>query len=1519
MSESNEPHGLPGDAVESSPAEAHYIVGIGASAGGLEALTLLIGALPSGLRCTFVIVQHLSPNYRSMLVQLIGRETDMPVKAVEDGDIPRPGCIYIAPPKWNLHLRDGHFVLEEPRPDIGPRPSVNLFFRSLAEAKGESAMGVILSGTGSDGTLGIRAIKANGGITFAQEPGSAKYSGMPQSAINAVEIDYVLPPANIAQQIHRLVQRDAAIPYAFPDETDSQRFGRLLLEVRRRTKIDFSGYKESTLWRRLRRRMATQDSESLEEYLQLATEHPEELEHLAKDILISVTAFFRDLETFKTLKAALARLVEAKQARAELRIWVPGCATGEEAYSIAILLAEILGTDGLGALRIQIFATDIDLEALTWARRAVFAPAALVDLPEALMSRYFEPLGDQYQLIKEIRDLVIFARQDLALDPPFLRLDLVSCRNLLIYFAPDLQAKVLAVIHYALRADGLLFLGRSENISQREELFEPIDTRARLFRPKNGAARYNVGTTLRGQLGGGPGAAKQAVEPRESINSLFNQLAFQAYVPPSVLLDGRLYVLHTFGDLGHYVQLPEGVPRLDFPHMLAKDLRMELLTLVHHARTKRKTAKGHQRRVAPGRAGLIRMGVHPYHPYESDEMFLVSFEPGVPTRRGGGRGIHSDADTRVLEEELIATREHLQTVIQELETSNEEMQALNEEVQASNEELQASNEELEASNEELQASNEELVTVNEELMVKSAELAALNTDFESVQNSVDFPLLVLDTRLHVSRFNRAAERVMQLSANCHRRPFDNLKLPAAFADLPAAAEQVLHEGESIHRALQSPDADYRLQIVSYADQAGEPRGVVIGLADQTETARAEREARALQRRLLDVVNHAAAMFAVKDLTGCYELVNQPFLDFFGLTLAQVSGRTDEQLFDAELAELMQNRDVEVLRRRCAIESEEQVCVNGRVRSLSLTRFPLLDADGKVTAICSQALETTQQRAAEERLRLAASVFQWAGEGICITDPDSTIVSVNAAFARITGYSPDDAIGQKVSLLRSDRHSEEFYAAMWHALNDQGMWQGEIWNQCADGSVIPKWLTITEVRDDHGTLRNYVGIFSDISALKQSQERITYLATHDELTGLPNRTLFDDRVKHAIARAERSGERLYVLFIDLDNFKVINDNLGHAAGDELLTEVAVRMRASLREQDTVARLGGDEFILLIEDNGADLVASTAKRIVDLLSASFRIHGQEIFVSASVGVSVYPDDGADSETLLKNADTAMYKAKEQGKNQLQFFSVEMKLIAERRLSIETGLRVALSKGQFDLAYQPEVDLATGRVVGAEALIRWHSDVLGRVSPSEFVPVAEQSGLIVAVSEWVIERVFRDLRHWREQGRTLVPVYINISPLHFRTNHLIACIKAQAARHGLDPAHVGVEITEGAIMDRNEAVLAVLGDLKRLNVSIFVDDFGTGYSSLTYLKRYPIDGLKIDQSFVDGIANESDDQAIAAAVIGIARAMGIKVVAEGVETAQQRDALVARECELAQGFLLHRPLSFEDFGKLLRHDAS
>jgi two-component system CheB/CheR fusion protein len=467
--------------------ERPFIVGIGASAGGLEALSLLLPSLPKNLGLSYVVVQHLSPTYRSMMSQLLGRETTMPVRDIEDSMSPEPNTVYITPPNRNLTLLDGHFRLVEPAKESLPKPSVNRFFASLAEEIGESTIGIILSGTGSDGAAGIHAIKAAGGFTFSQDPETAKYSGMPQSAIDTGSVDWILPPENMGAEISLIVLNRGLIPVATQAASAPATLKTLLGKVRSRTKVDFSQYKEPTLWRRIERRMAANHVSTLHDYLQVVDQTPVELDKLCKDILISVTAFFRDTDAFARLDKVVADILASKQPGDDIRVWVAGCATGEEAYSLAILFSERLGA-AFDQYRLQIFATDIDLDAMA-RTRGVFAASSLAHMDRGRIRANFTPHGDRYEINKNLRDVVIFARQDLVQDPPFLRLDLVSCRNVLIYFQSELQARLLSVFHYALNPGAYLFLGKSEGIFQQEALFGVVDKDGRLYRRHGVSAR----------------------------------------------------------------------------------------------------------------------------------------------------------------------------------------------------------------------------------------------------------------------------------------------------------------------------------------------------------------------------------------------------------------------------------------------------------------------------------------------------------------------------------------------------------------------------------------------------------------------------------------------------------------------------------------------------------------------------------------------------------------------------------------------------------------------------------------------------------------------------------------------------------------------------------------------------------------------------------------------------------------------------------------------------------------------
>ena len=1488
-----------------NPTRPRYVVGIGASAGGLEALTALISHLPVDLGICYVVIQHLSPTYRSMMAQLLGRDTEMAVREAEEGGQLEADTIFIAPANRNLTLEGDTFVLVETPPRVAPKPSVNVFLASLAEARGSDAIGVILSGTGSDGAQAIGSIKAAGGFTFAQEPASAKYSGMPQAAIDSGTIDWVLPPEQIARRIAEIARSREHLAPPESNLGSASTLKKLLAKVRQHTKVDLNGYKENTIWRRIERRMAANRMVSLEEYLAHVDAVPDELDLLYKDVLISVTAFFRDPAAFDALGNVLEGLLREKRPGDELRVWVAGCATGEEAYSVAMLLCE-RGGSALSNLRVQIFATDLDLNAMSIARKGVYSASAIATLESEMVARYFVPRGDAYEVSKTLREMVVFARQDLVQDPPFLRLDLITCRNVLIYFQSELQARILSVFHYALRPDGYLFLGKSENVYQQDSLFGSVHKDARIFRRENVLTRPNLsaGAFILSPAERAGTEIDKVVE--KTAATLYQESAARFYQPPGILINGNFDILHLQGNVSDFLNVAEGRPNFDLPHLIRKEFAADLQTLTHQARHKQGSACGRARtlKLADGKRA-VRMVVHAVEANQSNAMFLVVFEPVARIRSVAGPGnSESGATVRELEDEIVAMREHLQAVIEELETSNEEMQALNEEVQAANEELQSSNEELEASNEELQATNEELTTVNEELQIKSTQLLEFNYDLESIQNCIGFPLISVNRGLEIERFNQLAAGLFSLGTPAVGMSLNRIKLPHGMQDFSHLVHQVIVDGEPVEQAISSISRHYALHIAPNISPRG-IRGAIVLLIDDTELHTSEQILRTNQQKLTAIMNASPTLSSLKDTAGRYVFVNHKFEEHFGVNADDIIGKTDRQIFGGRIADEFRQRDLEVLRNNSAQEVEERVPTARGERILNSVRFPLLGDDGVVYAICTQSSDITERKHAEDQLRLAARVFDHSGEGIVVTDANARILTVNDAFKRVTGYSEREAIGRSPSMLSSGKHGTEFFEEMWKSIQNNGWWQGEVWNRRKNGDLYPEWLTINSVRDAEGELVNYVGIFSDISVVKQSQKRIEYLATHDELTGLPNRMLFNDRLKMAISKCERNQSQLAVLFVDVDNFKLINDTMGHDVGDILIKQVAESLKLCIRAGDTVSRFGGDEFTIIFEIENTSEVVVAAQRIVDSLSLPHQLDGKQVFTTASIGISLYPDDGADCQTLLKNADIAMYKAKERGKNNYQFFTGELRTLSHDRMYLINDLRQALASNAFHLVYQPQLDMQTGELTGLEALLRWRHAERGLVLPGTFIPLAEEIGLIGAIGEWVLDAVCTQIVAWREAGLKPPKVAINLSPKQFRKSHVPSLISRMLSEHGLQPDCLALELTEYALMDDTDYTLQMLTELQQLGVHLAVDDFGTGYSSLSYLKRYPINEIKIDHSFVDGIADDANDEAIARTIIAMANVMGMDVVAEGVETEEQRQALLSNGCRVAQGYLFARPM--------------
>lgn len=549
------------------------------------------------------------------------------------------------------------------------------------------------------------------------------------------------------------------------------------------------------------------------------------------------------------------------------------------------------------------------------------------------------------------------------------------------------------------------------------------------------------------------------------------------------------------------------------------------------------------------------------------------------------------------------------------------------------------------------------------------------------------------------------------------------------------------------------------------------------------------------------------------------------------------------------------------------------------------------------------------------IQLAATVFDASSDAIFITDSDNRIISVNAAFCEITGYSAQDVIGETPAILNSGRHDAEFYRAMWRDLLETGQWNGEVWNRRKNGEIFAELLTINAVKNYRGEISHYVSIFADITEHKQTEEHVRHLAHYDALTNLPNRTLFNDRLGQALINAQRDNGKAAVMFLDLDRFKNINDTLGHGIGDLLLQEVAVRLTGCVRQGDTVSRLGGDEFVILLPElNDEKDARLVAQKLLNAAVFPMVLEGHELHISASIGISYYPMDGANAEALMKNADVAMYRAKEEGRNNFQFYHASMNARSFERLAMETSMRYALNRGEFDLYYQPRFSLPEGRIIGAEALIRWNHPDLGLVSPGQFIPLAEETGLILPIGEWVLKQVAAQGKAWQQAGFPPLSLAVNVSARQFRRVDFAGEVLQILRNSGFDPHHFELELTESTLMTHAEENIETLKKLNALGIRIAIDDFGTGYSSLSYLKRLPVDILKIDRSFVSEVPDNRDGVAIVEAIIAMAHSLGLHIIAEGVETVEQLEFLQMRKCNEIQGYYFSHPLPVEQFEQLI-----
>ena len=646
-----------------------------------------------------------------------------------------------------------------------------------------------------------------------------------------------------------------------------------------------------------------------------------------------------------------------------------------------------------------------------------------------------------------------------------------------------------------------------------------------------------------------------------------------------------------------------------------------------------------------------------------------------------------------------------------------------------------------------------------------------------------------------------------------------------------------------------------------------------------------------------------AAVVVLDLDDRIDDCNRRALDwlFDGAERAQTIGRQAIEVCNAAhvLADI-----------RMAADGKSHV-VSLHGHDVQIVASRILDETGQHAKTVMLFTDITQQTENERHLQLYAKVFSDVGEGILITDADNRIIEVNAAVSRITGYDREELIGETPGILKSGLHGPSFYEGFWRMLRQTGHWHGEVLDRTRDGRAMPLLQTVSEVRDAQGVLTHYISVMTDISSIKETQSRLDFLAHHDVLTELPNRLLFSDRLHHVIERAQRDSLAISLLFIDLDHFKNINDSLGHQVGDQLLIAASHRLKDLVRRADTVARLGGDEFVVLMENNASHAAASSlADKVVAAFKQPFSVNGIDLYVGCSIGITVYPEDGTDAVTLLKNADTAMYRAKDAGRDGHVRYSAELTNASLNKIALDNALRTAVRDGGFELHYQPIVDITRGRVIACEALIRWPNGPAAAHMPDCFIPLAEETRLIVPLGEWILREALAHMRAWLADGIELDYISVNISAVQLAQPDFPDRVIDLLRESGVAGRQLQIELTENVLMRDIELCSWVLSHLREHGVRVAIDDFGTGYSSLAYLKQLPIDNLKIDRSFVRDIPGDANDCAIAAAVIGLARTLGLDAIAEGIETQAQQDHLAQIGCDKVQGYLHSRAVPADAF---------
>ncbi len=1091
------------------------VAGIGASAGGLEAFTQILNALPLDTGLAFVLVQHLEPKHESVLTTLLARATKMPVQEVREGMHVKPDHVYVIPANADMTLLDGLLHLVTRKAAAGRHLPIDYFFHSLAEARGAGAIGVVLSGTASDGTAGIKAIKAAGGVTFAQEPESAKFDGMPRNAIASGCVDFILPPDGIAKELARLVKHPFTGNPTPALPAQAQEWGRLFHMLRTAFGVDFSLYKQSTIKRRLARRMTIRKVDRLGAYLKILERNREEQDALFAEVLILVTGFFRDAEVFAGLKKAFRKIMAAKPKGEPFRVWVAGCSTGQEAYSIAISLLEFLGDDGADTA-IQLFATDVSERAIEKARAGIYAANEMTDVSAERKRRFFTRVDGHYQVNHSIREMCVFARHDLTQDPPFSRLDLLTSRNVLIYFEAPLQKRAVAAFHYALRNHGLLVLGKTEGLTAHGDLFTADDRKNKFF-SRNPAGHVSVGKLQPAPDHWTTGKAVKEVRRGIDLEKEADHLVWERYGHAGLVVNDEFQILHFRGDTSPYMKPAPGKATFQLMRMLREELAIEVRAALQKSRRTGMSVRSEGIQIRQDRRmRQVNVDVRPLSVHGVGERcFLILFEEAAPmttppaTALARERGEHSRSERQRLENELARTREYIQAIIRDQESTNEELKTANEEAMSSMEELQSTNEELETAKEELQSSNEELVTLNEQLQNRNSELAQTTDDLSNVLSGADIPIVILGSDRRIRLFTPPAAKLMGLISADVGRPIAKLRIGVNVPDFDEIITAA-GEGSDLTREVQSESGRwFQLHVRPFHSGEDKIEGVVLVFLDIHEI-REQKEALETDRNFISAILDAAVdlLVVVLDREGRVVHFNRVAQQVTGYSVEDVQGRRmSEFLLAPEESDAFKAAFGRIAEGARGQRESQWMTKDGRRALISWSPSVGRATEGDVEFVILTGVDRTDRQEAQQKVRESEAtiraLLETATEAILAIDREGTILLANAAAEKMYGYHRNQLIGQPMDSLVPERLRKEHAArrkAWFDKPSHRPMEAGfDLAGLRRNGTEFPEEVTLSLVETREGTLG--ICFISDITERKRAEEiLLQYQGQLRRLTG-----------------------------------------------------------------------------------------------------------------------------------------------------------------------------------------------------------------------------------------------------------------------------------------------------------------------------------------------------------------------------------------------------------------------------------